>query len=203
MHVAVDLDDVCMEFFSSVCKEVAIAFPAENLDPERMYQDTTDWHKNPVKDLTCFGKGRTWWDWLKDNKFLWATFLPVPGALAGVEQLRKQGHWVEALTSKPAWAEFVVWRWQNIWQFPFNTVTIVPTGTSKLEMSYADVLVDDRLSTCLEWQEARGPDSAILYKRPWNMQTEDVTLRKASSWEYVLDQVKRIDQLEGLLSHGR
>lgn len=197
MKIAVDLDDVCMEFFSSVCWAIAEAFPEENLDPIRMYEETTDWVNNPVKDLRIFGEDiygnqSTWWDWLKANDRLWAKFYPVHDSISGVRLLREAGHWVEAVTSKPQWAEWVVWEWQKQYQYQFNAIIIVPTGMSKLEASSADLLIDDRTSAIQEWDEAGR--YGLLYTRPWNREAPGC--KTWLGFDGVVDVVEQIDEQE-------
>ena len=155
------MDDVMMEFYSSVhaCigKEFGVYFD---------YNAVTHWDDHALKQTDLFGDGRTWWDWLKERDWLWATFTAVEGAIGGVHQLRRAGHYVEAVTSKPSWAEWTVWAWLGKWRPEFNRVTIVSSGQKKSDFTDADVLVDDNVDNCLDFI-TKGR-RAVLFTRPWN-----------------------------------
>jgi len=99
---------------------------------------------------------RSWWDWLKERDWLWATFPAIPGAIGGVKTLRAQGHYVEMVTSKPVWAEPQVWRWLGKWRPPFNAVTIVSSTQkqSKVDYTKADIIIDDKRQTCEDFVKA-------------------------------------------------
>lgn len=188
MHIAVDLDDVTMDFWRSVCASINLEYGLA-IDPEQ----TRDWEKNEVKQLTIFGEGRDWWSWLRDRDWIWATFKPVPGAIGGVQRLRQQGHYVEAVTKKPEWAEWTVWKWLGLWRPAFNTVTIVPSGGSKASSSQASLLIDDSPDNLTEWVASDQSRTAICFDQPWNRTMPNHSnIFHTYSWEGVLDKVERI-----------
>lgn len=207
-HIAVDLDDVCMEFWSSILKCVEKEYGV-HYD----YEQTLNWDKNSLKEADVFGEGRTWWEWLQERDWLWAQFPAVDGAVGGVQRLRQRGHFVEALTSKPAWAEWTVWSWLGKWRIPFNRVTIVPSGTRKCDVSGSEILVDDYNVNCTSWAEVGR--TAIMFTRPWN---KDIHARagvsascavpiagsfhsggriyRANNWTQVLDVVRSLEEVK-------
>jgi hypothetical protein len=84
MHIAVDLDDVVMDFWTDLVASINLEYGTD-LSPA----DTIDWDDNSVKNLEVFGEGRTWWDWLEERDWIWHTFKPVPGAIGSLEILRQ------------------------------------------------------------------------------------------------------------------
>lgn len=163
LHIAVDIDDVVMNFWSDLVKSINLEYGTV-IDPE----ETPNWDDNAVKKLAVFGPGRTWWEWLQERDWIWHTFQPVPGAIGGIDLLRRQGHYVEALTAKPEWAEWTVWKWLGKWRPAFHRVTIVPPDESKSAHSDARVLIDDRDKNIREWVDSDPSRIGVLFKRPWS-----------------------------------
>lgn len=161
MHIAIDVDDVMMDFTSYVLKciqrEYGRSFGIEEI---------TDWDDNPLKHSRMFRNGGTWWDWLRSRDWLWARVPAVEGAIGGVQQLRDAGHFIELLTTKPEWAEWTVWAWLGKWRPAQHRVTIVPQDGKKHECSDALILVDDALHNVVPW--AATGRTALLFDRPWN-----------------------------------
>lgn len=205
LKIAIDLDDTVFDFWAGVCQSLNLEYGLE-LDPN----ETKNWDDNALKQLAIFGDGpdgtpRTWWDWLQERDWIWATFKPVPGAIGAIKTLRQQGHFVEALTSKPEWAEWTVWRLLGRWRPPFNQVTIVPTGESKGEWSNAYLLIDDRDLNIQEWLTSLTNGelrtrTAIAFQRPWTHMEDIVaergTLAVARHWGEVLALVEELDKLD-------
>lgn len=170
LHIAFDMDDVVLAFTEGVMETVNRDYDA-NLSTE----DVVDWY---------FGKygldevlGRSWWAWMQDHNWLWSEkFKPVPGAVGYVEDLRRQGYYLELITSKPPWAEHHVYAWLGrYFKGPsFQTVTIIDATQSskynvaKSQVSDADVLIDDRDKNVMEWVESSESRHAIVFDRPWN-----------------------------------
>jgi FMN phosphatase YigB (HAD superfamily) len=197
--IAVDLDDVVLDFFGSVIDAFEREYGAgvkESWDGDPW----GDWAQWFAKHPKFKESGYTnWWDWLRERDWLWATFPAVPGAIGGIKQLRNAGYYVECVTAKPQWAEFAVWKWLGRWRPPFNQVTIVAPGASKLEATDASLIVDDRLETCKEWTEA-GRKS--IWFVPWVKEflstSEAIAVlghcpdEAAYCWDDVLDIVKEV-----------
>lgn len=184
LRVAVDLDDVVLDFFPTVIAGINDAFGTDI-----SVESCKDWDDNPVKHLDCFGAGRSWWDWLKENSYLWAACPPVKGAADGVNVLQMAGFKVECLTSKPVWARWVVWTWLHTQPFSFDSVTIVPTGESKVDWSGADVLVDDAVHNIEAWEKAGR--FAVVFDRPWN---QECRAPRAFDWDGVINHVFNHEQ---------
>jgi 5'(3')-deoxyribonucleotidase len=189
VKIAVDLDDVCVEYFRSVVDEVNHEFGTD-LD----YEETLSWDDNPLKRLDVFGEGRDWWTWMESRCHLWSRFPAVAGAVEGIDALKARGHYVECLTSKPEWARWVVWDWLALHQPDFDSVTICPTGVPKHSLSHAGVLIDDAPHNVEAWT-AKGR-WAILFDRPWNRSIRPLDLTncvRARGWNEVIEAVDAIE----------
>jgi len=177
LHIAVDLDDVTVDFIGGLVKSVNTEY-GTNLSVD----DITQWDLHPLLDPII---GRSFWGWLRDREWLWAQFDAVPGAIGAIDKLRREGHYLEAVTSKPAWAEHNVWKWIGLWRPAFQRVTIVTLEDCKADFTVADVLIDDKPQNCLEF--AREGREAIMLTRPHNREaTTPQRVFRADGWPEVL-----------------
>jgi hypothetical protein len=189
MHVALDMDDVLLDFFGGVLD----AF-------EREYGVRPDWDGAPwgpkavafTKHPLLLESGyKSWWDWLRDRSWLWANFPAIPGAVGGVARLRADGHFIEVVTSKPDWAEHNVWKWLGLWRPPVQAVTLTKQGERKVDRTDADIIVDDKLATCTEFvQEKR---QAVWFNRgPERLDgARHHRLYEAHDWTEVVEVVRK------------
>lgn len=180
LHVAVDLDDVVLDFMAGVFS----AFEREyGVRPE---YDQQPWGSAAVEftrhPMFLESGYQNWWGWLRDREWLWATFGTVPGAIGGIKRLRAAGHYVECVTSKPEWAEHNVWKWLGRWRPAFHAVTIVTAGDRKVDFTDADVLVDDKPQNCVEFMEVGR--HAVLFDR--SQRAEHCGAYTARDWESVV-----------------
>lgn len=195
LHIALDFDDVICDFVGGVCETISRDFDVD-VRPEHI----TDWNFGQFLDEHL---GRDWWSWMRDHADLWGEkFRPVPGALGGIEELRRQGHHLEIVTSKPAWAEAATWRWMGKYHPSVHQVTIVGLGSDhksppKSEMTVADVLVDDRWENCLDFLD--DGRQAVLMTRAHNLSRDAGAsgLIRAQDWSDVLRALEL--ESEGLL----
>lgn len=182
LWIALDLDDVVLEFVAGVCETISRDFGV-NVRPE----DVTDWEFGKFLDQHI---GYSWWEWLEDHAYVWGDkFKPVPGALGGIEKLRRAGHRLEIVTAKPPWAEDQLWTWLAKYKPRVHQVTIVPVEhiSRKQDVTDADVLVDDKYENAVEW--ARSGRPAILYNRPHNAKFDAIPegVVRAGSWARVVE----------------
>lgn len=166
MKIAVDMDDVVVDFYSRVVKCYNTEF-GEKLQ----LSDITGWDDNPVKLSPFFGEGKvypSWWAWWEDRAWLWGTCDVMDGAIGGLTTLHNAGHYIELLTSKPHWARRFTTEWLAKWHPYFDSLTIVDETSKqpKWEVTDATLLIDDRPSNIEAWI-AQGRQ-AILFDRPWN-----------------------------------
>lgn len=181
-HVAVDLDDVVLDFLGGLVTAVNTEFGSD-----LKQADVKDWDLHEMLDPIV---GRSFWKWLRDRYWLWSNFPAVPGAMGGLEALRRQGYYLECVTSKPDWAEAQVWKWMGKWRPPFHRVTIVGHDDKKADFSDALFLVDDKPQNCEEWSETGR--TALLFDRPHNylawtgVQDNGGVIVRAMDWDQVL-----------------
>ena len=160
IHIAIDMDDVLVDFVGGLVTAVATEY---DVHITREQLEECGWDLYPLLDPII---GRSWWSWLRDREWLWASFPAVPGAIGGIETLRQQGHYLELVTSKPEWAEHNVWKWLGKWRPAFNQVTIVGPDENKAIHTFADILIDDKPENCLNFIETKR--DAILFAAPHN-----------------------------------
>lgn len=170
------MDDVCTDFCRHILdcwyREYGVVVPYENINGWKVMFDGT--------------LGPTW-KWLEKRDWLWAKTPATAGAIGGIQRLRDEGHYLEILTSKPTWAEWVVWAWAGKWRPAVNRITIVPSHTPKHEASTADVLVDDAVHNVNPWV-TKGR-FALLYDKPWNQEgafTAAPKLIRVKNWTDVV-----------------
>ena len=165
LSIAVDLDDVVLDFTNGVINSMYVEFGVV-IDKDEI----TGWEGGPIKEFDWEYYGYTdWFDWLHDRDWLWSIFPAVPGALGGLRALVTMGFAVEIVTAKPEWADPQVARWFGKWRpKPLPRVTTTRMHEPKHEASDADVLVDDRASTILDWVRSDPDRYGILFDQPWN-----------------------------------
>ncbi len=192
LHIAVDLDDVIIDFFQGCIDAMYREFGIMLLK-----EDVTTWDDNQVKLFPWQAYGfNDWLSWLQQRDWLWATFPAIPGAVGGLAALRDQGHHIEILTSKPQWAEPQVWRWLGRWRLPVQQVTIVPLDAPKSTASECDVLIDDKVGNIEEWCDSDEDRLGILYDQPWN-RSHVLGERqvRVAEWHGVLDTIAMLENV--------
>jgi len=184
MRIAVDMDDVVVDFIGGL-----LAAVKKEYDVDIKVSDIKQWDLKPVLNPII---GRSWWAWLRDREWLWANFDAVDGAIGAIDRLRRAGHWVEMVTSKPDWAEHNVYKWLGKWRLNPQRVTIVKVEDKKANFTDADVLIDDKPSHCADFI-ATGR-KAILFTAAHNRaMTTPAGARRAESWIEVLDIIEEMD----------
>jgi 5'(3')-deoxyribonucleotidase len=185
-HLAIDLDDVVLDLTGGVARTVA----REHDVPLPVFDN---WNMDLVLKPIL---GMPWMKWMRKKDWLWATFPAIDGAIGGLEVLRQRGYYLECVTSKPEWAEPQVWKWLGLWRPAFHRVTIMSDGVRKVDVTDADLLIDDKPENCLGFlDEGRR---AVLFTRPHNkgVRLGDHTIHvapaiRADSWSGILEAVER------------
>jgi 5'(3')-deoxyribonucleotidase len=160
LHIAVDLDDVVLDFVGNLVNIVNTEYGTD-LD----VTDVVEWDLSKALDPIL---GESWWGWWKRRDWLWAQAPAIPGAIGGLERLRQAGHYLEIVTSKPRWAEAQTWRWLGKWRPPVHRVTIVDADAhpNKADFTDADLLIDDKPSNIEDFVNAGR--TGLLFTRPHN-----------------------------------
>ena len=190
MNIAIDLDDVCLDFIGGILYSYEVEFgepftpfSGNSWGPDAVrLRDSAMWVECGYKD---------WWGWLRDREWLWGkVFKAIPGAVGGVKRLRTDGHYMECVTSKPEWAEFAVWQFQARYRISFNRITIIPNGVSKLGRTDASIIVDDKRSTCEEF----AADGRVgIQFNPGPDDGPNTNLLVAKNWPEVVAQIRGLD----------
>ncbi len=178
MEIALDFDDVICAFGDGLRE--AIEFEYGVKVPPFM-----DWDVTSVLDPIV---GKPWFsEWLRERPERWVEFRPMPGAIGGIQRLRDDGHYIEVVTAKPVWAEFVIWEWFAKHRPPVHRVTIVDVGVPKTEATEAELLVDDNAENVRDWLHD-GRD-AILFSQSHNAR-EEVNAPRVKSWPELVELVR-------------
>ena len=176
-HVALDMDDVVVDFTGGLIKSVNIEH-GTNLTMD----DVIEWDLHPLLDPIL---GRSFWAWLREREWLWAQFDAVLGAIGAIDRLRRDGHYIEFITSKPDWAEHNVFKWIGLWRPAVQRVTIVKINELKADYTDADLLVDDKLAHCQGFVDQGR--TAIMFDAPHSRRTKvPNTIHRAADWREVL-----------------
>jgi 5'(3')-deoxyribonucleotidase len=177
MYIAVDLDDVILDFGGGVRHAVETEYDVVIPPFEK-------WEMHEVLDPIL---GKSWWKWMRERDWLWSNFPAIPGAIGGLAQLRDAGHYLEIVTSKPEWAEFSVWKWLGKWRPPVNRVTIVNMDTRKVDVTDADALIDDKPANVNEF-DADGRIGILFYAshNATSGEARDGVI-KAKDWKSVVE----------------
>jgi len=176
-HIGVDMDDVVVDFVGGLVDAMKKEHGATITDKQL---EEAGWDLAPLLNPII---GQNWWTWLRESEWLWANFPAVDGAIGGLRTLRRDGHYLELITSKPEWAEHNVWKWLGKWRPPFNQVTIVGPKDQKIDFTDADVLIDDKPENCKQFTDNQRV--AILFERPHNRGAETQAFR-AANWQEIL-----------------
>lgn len=183
MHLAVDMDDVILDFCGGLKAALKTEYGVEGLD-------FTEWDLHKVLDPII---GYSWWKWMRERDWLWKNFPAIEGSIGGLDKLAHEGHYIEIVTSKPDWARHAVPQWLGLWRPYFNRVTIVSMDDNKVDMSEADLLIDDKYSNCAGFADAGR--MAIQYEREHNIgDPTHPRIVRARNWREVVDLVHNIDE---------
>lgn len=182
-HVAVDADDVIVDFIGGllavVKKEYGVEIPREAI---------TQWDLHPILDPVI---GHSFWKLLKDREWLWAGFPAIDGAIGNLGKLREQGHYLELVTAKPEWAEYNMYKWLGKWRPPFHRVTIVKVkdgdtpADRKVDFTDAEIIIDDKPSNCQDFLDAGR--KAILFTSHHNRGY--LGFQRANDWADVVKMI--------------
>ncbi len=184
-HVALDLDDVVLDFVGGLVRAINTEVAPE---PPLEVADIDTWDLSSVLDPIL---GESWWDWWRRRDWLWATAPAIKGAIGGIEELRRRGYFVEVVTAKPRWAEGQTWHWFWKWRPPVHRVTIVGQEhiSRKSEWTEAPVLVDDKVENIEEFIKAGR--QGILFTRPHNRKLlTPVGATRVADWKELLNELR-------------
>ena len=182
MHIAVDCDDVLLDLTGGVRRVVEREYGVE-------LPEFTDWNMNQWLEPVL---GEKWMKFMRRRDWLWSTFPAIPGAIGTLTLLRREGHYLEMVTSKPEWAEASVFDWLAKWRPPIQRVTIVPPDGNKAEATNADLLIDDKPDNVIGWAATGRP--ALLFTRAHNAKLGWLpsNATRVEDWHHAHEEIARL-----------
>jgi len=194
--VAFDFDDVLVDFVQAwldAFNEVnSTSWTREDIRLKGW--DMSAWANEQVKD-------GDWLEFLRDRLEYWVNAETEPGALECLERLHGDGHRIELVTNKPAWARTVVWRWMDRYNPPIEKV-VIANHFGKAKLSDATILVDDRPETLTDWEQSNSERTGILYARSQNRHARDKFV-VAGNMDGVYDIVTIMDKIRRTKPNAR
>jgi 5'(3')-deoxyribonucleotidase len=188
MHLAIDADDVIVDFCGRVIETVNMEY-----DAQLTLADVKSWNLNLLLDPIL---GEDWWLWWEERDWLWAKASAIPGAIGGLRRLHQQGHIIDIVTAKPDWARAGFSQWLGKWQPYYDRVIVGPARPPMVKSEWTDarLLVDDKPDNVLDFFN-KGRQ-AILYDRPhnWDFDHKEAGIPRAYNWAEVLHIIEYFNQ---------
>ncbi len=182
MRLGIDLDGVVADFNAGWMQLHAAEFGSE------LTADMVDsW--DGLHRLGGFPDMGEFWRWARGGENRPSIFRhlePYPTAIDSLRLLRKRGHRIVIVTTKPNWARVDTFRWLADHDLP---TTEVHLADRKWEVS-CDVYLDDAPHVLRELVEHRSDRSICRFVRQWNRPvdgTVDVT-----AWAQFVDHVDQL-----------
>lgn len=121
---------------------------------------------------------------------------PFDGAKEAIILLKKAGHKIFFITSRPKTNEHFTLKWLEKYDFPFDELNTIGHDEEKGVYGHKlnlDMFVDDlekHLVSMLKHKKTWSK-GLLLFNRPWN--TKDVSFDRVNSWGEILDRVKHVN----------
>ena len=164
LRLAIDLDGVVADFNAGWIRLHDQEF-GSGLDPAMV--QTWD----GLADLAGFSDMRAFWAWAKgsdERPSIFRHLDPYPGALDTLRRLRRAGHEIVIVTTKPEWAVSDTFRWLADHEMPTREVHI----SDDKYLVDCDVYLDDSPHVLPGLLEHRSDRTICRFVRPWNRPLE-------------------------------
>lgn len=182
MRLGIDLDGVVADFNAGWMKLHADEFGTE------LTSDLVDrW--DGLHQLGGFENMNEFWRWAQGGESRPSIFRhlePYPEAIESLNRLRRSGHDIVIVTTKPDWARTDTFRWLADHALPTNEVHL---ADRKSEVA-CDVYLDDAPHVLHELVEHRSDRSICRFVRPWNRPVEGTTDIRA--WTEFIEHVDEL-----------
>lgn len=135
-----------------------------------------------------------WWERFGAEGFVHSQLQPYPGAVEGVKKLQEIAD-VYVVTS-PVWSSRTWTYDRNAWLYKhFGILTSKVIHSSAKYTFYGDMLVDDKTSTVIRWQEEHPRGTGVLWAHKFNEADVDKVKLRTNSWDElhtrVLEEIQR------------
>lgn len=171
MRIAIDIDDVLTDFLSEF-----LHWRNRRFGTRWQRQDfwSYDWVRVFAEDRQTLNA--VLFDFFNSREI--RKIAPMPGAKRGIKKLKKRGHHMSIVTSRPRLIAELTGDWlQRHFHDAFEMIYFSDNpewnspGLSKGQIAdawQADVLIDDQIRFCREAADHGVP--ALLFDNPWNRQ---------------------------------
>ncbi len=188
MNIAIDVDEVLADFI-----EAYIAYHNQRFKTNLTSKEFYSYDFWEITGFTKEDTVRVVHDFYKTEEF---KSLPVmPDSVEGIDILKKNGHILYAITSRPLSLQEITSDWLEN-NFPKQFTSLHSTGgyvgpqkTSKLEIALqlnCSHAIEDAPKFAL--QLAKGNIQVLLYNHPWNQNLkEDDDIIRVNNWEEIID----------------
>lgn len=159
MILKIDIDDVLRGWVESVRSHYRKDYPMHKI------KKVTAWGLEPFFPL---GKNIYKYAFERRAKEILEEAKPLPGAVAFVKRLVKEGHKVILTTSQPVGLEQFTLNWIHKHKIPYHAIAFVHSGTG-VDKSFVkgNVLLDDGEHN-LKAERLSDTTIPICFDRPWN-----------------------------------
>jgi len=204
MRVLVDVDGVVAECAGLMLREINERFRTvwtNTAEPFRQnwvqYKDIKyfDCFTNPERGI--FTKGECKFAVENFARSSFAYDMPVlNGSVQSISKLREAGHDVVFVTAQ--WGESIDWTHSRVrWlEQHFDAKLRDIIFAHRKELVLGDVLIDDRVETCIKYAQMHPSAQVYMYKQPWNVnavELPDNVMR--FTWDHVGMLTKRKEDL--------
>lgn len=162
-------------------------------DTLQLWADKYGWDKNKV---TAYNVNKVTGDPKAQDIFRQPNFFkqvfPIPGAIAGIRELREAGHELIFVTSTPdgcyqTYGDKVDWL-KSLFPWIIEHKHII--FSQSRHALYGDILIDDRLENLSNFL-----GHAILLDAPYNQGDTSYSTFRAKNWDEIIKCVERIEHL--------
>ncbi len=181
MRLGIDLDGVVADFNSGWVTRYNQDFGTDiPLDAMRAW--------NGIPSLTHFRDMGEFWRWARDHggHSMFRHLETYPGAVDQLSSLRRKGHDVVILTSKPNWAVHDTFAWIADHRIPTREVHILE---EKWRVP-CDLYLDDAPHVVWQLHRSRPEATVCRFVRPWNRPVTGTV--DVHSWEEFGETVDRL-----------
>jgi len=179
LRLGIDLDGVVANF-----NDGWITRYNRDFDADLTVDQVVEWDAPTY--LTHFKGMAEFWDWARlcgEGRSLFRSLGTYPEALHSLQELRRAGHRIVILTTKPDFAIHDTFEWLAEHKIPTTEVHIVE-DKSAVE---CDIYLDDADHNLAALRSARSDSTVCRFVRPWNSAGDGLV--DVESWPEFVDVV--------------